>query len=109
MYFHPTPLNVSTLLLVAFGVVVLMMLAKGKHDTNLSLIFFGAMTAFVTMTARELNMYLLYSGIALGLVVRFEFMNHKVTKFFSFLLSFSVAATMYACLIEVFGPSLALF
>ena len=107
--FQPTPLNVANLLLIAFGVVVIALLAKEKHDTNLSLIFFGAMIAFVTFTTREIPPLLLYGGTAMALVVRFEFMNKSFTKFFAILLQLAIAAVIYVCLVEIFGPGIALF
>lgn len=109
MSFQPTPLNVSNLLLIAFGALVIFMLAKEKHDTNLSLIFFGAMIAFVSFTNREIHPWLLYGGAALALVVRFEFMNKSFTKFFAVLLQLTIAAVIYVCLVEIFGPGMAIF
>ena len=109
MSFQPTPLNVSNLLLIAFGFVAIAMLAKEKHDSNLALIFFGAMIAFVSFTTREIHPYLLYGGTALALVVRFEFMNKQFTKFFAVLVQLAIAGVIYVCLVEIFGPALALF
>ena len=79
MYFRPTPVNVVSLLVIAFAVWVLYFLGKRKLDSNLPLIFYGAVFAFLRYSERDLNNYLFLGGLILALMLRFEFMNRFFT------------------------------
>ena len=90
MYFDPTPLNMTTMLVVALAVISLTFLFRGRYDSNLPLLFYAAAMALSSMTDRTLNVYLLYSGVAFALVLRFEFMGKGFTKFVGYLNIFAI-------------------
>jgi xanthine/uracil permease len=58
---------------------------------------------------RNLSPYLLYSGIAFALILRFEFMGKGFTKFIGILTSLAMGLTVLAFLDQVFGDGRGLF
>jgi len=72
-------LNVLSLLLIALGVYVLCFLGKRKLDSNLPLVFYGAVFAFVRYSERDLHPYIFFGGLIVALLLRFEFMNRLFT------------------------------
>jgi hypothetical protein len=109
MGFRDTPLNISTLLLVALAVVVMIVLIKKRYDTNLGLIFYLTVLIFTNTTDRELNPMLLYFGLVLALLLRFEFMGTFITKAVVFLELAALVMICWSFLIDVFGPGLSPF
>ena len=109
MYFDPTPLNMTTLLVVALAVAAVVFLIRRRYDSNLPLLFYGTTVAFTSMTDRDLNPYLLYTGLALALLVRFEFMGKGFAKFVGFLATSSICLIILVFLAEAFGSNLTLF
>ena len=103
MYFDATPLNMTTMLVVALAIVALVFLFKGRYDSNLPLLFYGATLALTSTTDRSLNTYLLYSGIAFALVLRFEFMGKGFTKFIGVLNTFAICSIVAVFFNEIFG------
>lgn len=109
MNFRDTPLNVSSLLLIALAVVVMIVLLRKKYDTNLGLIYYLTVIIFTNTTQRDLHPMLLYFGLALALLLRFEFMNKFFTKTVAWLEIAALVMICWSFLIDVFGPSLAPF
>jgi len=109
MYFDATPLNVTTMLVVALGIVALVLLLRGRYDSNVPLLFYGVTVGLISATDRSLNTYLLYSGLAFALVLRFEFMGKSFTRFIGFLNTFSIGLIAVAFLDQVFGDGKSLF
>ena len=103
MDFQATSLNITTLLVVALAVVALIYLFRGRYDSNLPLLFYSATLLLTTLTDRSLNAYLLYSGIALALVLRFEFMGKGFAKFINVLTTSAISLVVLAFLDQVFG------
>ena len=103
MDFQATPLNVTTMLVVTLAVVALILLSKGRWDSNLPLMFYSATLILITTTDRTLNIYLLYSGIALSLILRFEFMGKGFTKFIGFLTISAIGLAAVSFLDQIFG------
>jgi hypothetical protein len=91
MNFEATPLNVTTMLLVAFAIYVLHFLVKKKLDSNLPLLFYIALLIFMNLTGRSLSPYLFAAGVSLALLLRFEFLNGTFTKVILFLEMLAVA------------------
>lgn len=91
------------------GVIVILVLLRKKVDSNLPLIFYMAVIIFTLTTQRELHPYLLYSGLALALLLRFEFLNEPLTKVVLYLEIFALVCIIWAFLIQVFGPGIAPF
>jgi hypothetical protein len=103
MYFDPTPLNMTTLLVVALAVWALSSLYRGKYTSNLPLFFYVIALSMSTMTDHSLNVYILYTGLGLALTLRFEFMNKGFTKFFAFLAGLAIGLAALSYLDMVFG------
>ena len=70
-----TPLNLSTLLVVALAAAAVLLLLRKKYDSNLPLFFYFVAVVFTNLTDREVNPYLFYTGLIFALLLRFEFMN----------------------------------
>ena len=80
MSFQATPLNVITVLLIAFALYVLYFLSQQKLDSNLPVVFYIAVAAFAHFSELQVNTYLVAGGLILALLLRFEFMNSGFTK-----------------------------
>lgn len=81
MGLRATPLNITTLLLVAFAIYVLYFLAKKRLDSNLPVLFFIGLAIFMNFSGRQVDAYVFAGGLAMALVLRFEFMNNVFTRF----------------------------
>ncbi len=103
MDFQATPLNITTILVIALAVIALSYLFRGRYDSNLPLLFYSATLLLTTLTDRSLNAYLLYSGIALALVLRFEFMGKGFAKFINVLTTAAIGLIVLSFLDQVFG------
>jgi hypothetical protein len=103
MDFQATPLNITTILVIALAVIALIYLFRGRYDSNLPLLFYSATLLLTTLTDRSLNAYLLYSGIALALVLRFEFMGKGFAKFINVLTTAAIGLIVLSFLDQVFG------
>ncbi len=75
-----TPVDITTLLLVALAVYGLYSLACKKLDSNLPLLFYFALGLLMSVTNRHLDSFLYGGGLASALVLRFEFMNGVFTR-----------------------------
>lgn len=109
MDFDGTPLNITTLLVVALAVVAIVFLMRKRFHSNLPLLFYVAALALITLTDRGVNPILMYSGLALALLLRFEFMNNGFSKVIAFLAGTSMGAIVYVFLAEVFNDGRAPF
>ena len=76
-----TPLNMTELLVTVLALVATFMIVRKKYDSNLPLLFYFVALVFTNLTDREVNPYLLYSGLAFALLLRFEFMNDRFVGF----------------------------
>jgi hypothetical protein len=103
MYFDPTPLNVTTLLVIALAIIALMYLMKGRLDSNLPSLFYMTVILLTNTTDRTVNPYLLYSGLVLSLFVRFEFMGKGFTKFVTFLTGTAIVLLILNFLDDMMG------
>jgi hypothetical protein len=103
MDFQATPLNITTILVIALAVIALTYLFRGRYDSNVPLLFYSATLLLTTLTDRSLNAYLLYSGIALALVLRFEFMGKGFAKFINVLTTAAIGLIVLSFLDQVFG------
>ena len=103
MDFQATPLNITTLLVVALAVVALTYLFRGRYDSNVPLLFYSATLLLTTLSDRSVNVYLLYSGIALALILRFEFMGKGFAKFINVLTTSAIGLIVLSFLDQVFG------
>jgi hypothetical protein len=109
MDYQGTPLNMTTLLVVALAVVAIIFVLKKRYDSNLPLLFYFVAVVFSNATDRGVNPFLLYSGLAFALLLRFEFMNPGFAKVVSFFATSSLCLIIYVYLAEVFGDGSAPF
>ncbi|HTS76830.1 MAG TPA: hypothetical protein VMG40_11535 [Bryobacteraceae bacterium] len=103
MDFQGTPLNMTTLLLVALAATAMVMLLRKRYESNVPLLFYFAALLFTNMTDRGVNPALMYVGLIFALLLRFEFMNTSFAKVVSFLATGSLAVIMWVFLAEAFG------
>ena len=103
MEFDGTPLNMSTLLVVALAVVALLMILRKRYESNLPLLFYFVAVLFCNITDREVNPYLLYTGLIMALLLRFEFMSPAFAKLIAFLATGSMGLIIWCFLAMVFG------
>jgi hypothetical protein len=103
MDFDGTPLNMSTILVTVLAVVAALMLLRKRYDSNLPLMFYVVAVIFTQTTERAVNPLLLYGGMALALILRFEFMNAGFAKVIAFFATSSLGLIIYVFLSEAFG------
>ena len=84
LYFRPTPTNVTALLVIALAMAAVMMLMRKRYDSNLPLLFYFVALVFANFFDRPVDPRLMYTGLALVLLLRFEFLGAGVTKFVAF-------------------------
>jgi len=102
-------MNMTILLVVALAIIAIILLSRGRYDSNLPLLYYTAALAVSVLSDRGLPLILLYSGIAFALVLRFEFMGKGFTKFIGVVNSLAMGVTVVAFLNEVFGDGRGLF
>lgn len=54
MYFDATPMNMTILLVVALAVIAIVLLSKGRYDSNLPLLYYSAALSLSVLTDRGL-------------------------------------------------------
>jgi hypothetical protein len=109
MYFDATPMNMTILLVVALAIVAIIMLSRGRYDSNVPLLYYSAALSISVLSDRGLSPILLYSGIAFALVLRFEFMGKGFTKFVGVVNAIAMGLTILAFLNQVFGDGQGIF
>jgi len=109
MYFDATPINMTIILVVALAIIAIVLLLRGRYNSNLPLLYYSAALAVNSLADRGLSPYLLYSGIAFALILRFEFMGKSFTKFIGFMTSLAIGLTVVVFLDQVFGDGRGLF
>ena len=72
--------NVTTALLVAGALLVVYMRLRDWFDTNVPLFFYSIMIVYTNALDGLLSPWVFYSGLALALLLRFEFMNLACTR-----------------------------
>ena len=99
----------TILLVVALAIIAIVLLSRGRYDSNLPLLYYGAALTLSVSTDRGLSPILLCSGIAFALILRFEFMGKGFTKFIGFANSIAIGLTILAFLDQVFSDGRGLF
>jgi len=102
MYFDPTPANVTGMLVIALALVTIVFLMQKRYDSNLPLLFYFVSISFQSIADRQLNPYLMYSGLLLALTLRFEFMGKGVTKFVGFCTTTALIGIVWAMFSDIF-------
>lgn len=109
MDFDPTSENVTTMLVVGLAILAMTFLMRKKYDSNLPLLFYFIAVLFSNMTDKSVNPYVMFSGLAFALILRFEFMNTGFSKLIAFCATASIGVIVYIFLAEVFGGGQAPF
>ena len=103
MQFAPTPLNVSSLLVVCLGILAILVLSRRQYDSNLPILFYLVVVAFTSWTEREVSSVLYGSGLIMALLLRFEFLNRPLTKIVMVLEMGLLAAVNVVFLTQIFS------
>jgi hypothetical protein len=98
-----SPTNVTELLVVALAVWAVAFLMMKRYASNLPLMFYAVAVMFTNMSERSINPYLLYTGLAFALLLRFEFMNTSFSKVIAFFAASSMMLIIAVFLVQVFG------
>ena len=105
MYFDPTPANVTAMLVVALALLTIIFLMQKRYDSNMPLLFYFISLCFQNFADRQLNPYLMYSGLLLALTLRFEFMGKGVTKFVAFCATTALVGIVWAMVADIFSAA----
>jgi len=109
MEFDGTPINMTEILVAAMAIAAVIPLMRRRYDSNLPLIFYFIAVVFTNLSDREVNPFLLYSGLAFAMLLRFEFMSSGFSKFIAFLATSSMCVIIYVFLSEALGDGSAPF
>jgi hypothetical protein len=101
--------NITGLLVVCLALVAITFLLKRKYDSNMPLLFYFIALMFTNLSSMTVNPYLMIAGIALALVLRFEFMGQGFAKFIAYLTTGALGLIVYVFLVEIFGTGQAPF
>jgi hypothetical protein len=97
MGFKSDALTVTTALIVAFALFVIYTRFKNWLDSNVPIFFYVILIAFMKSVDGDVPLWLMLTAFALGLVLRFEFMNvtfARVVKVFELC---ALGAIIYFC------------
>jgi hypothetical protein len=72
-------------LLILFGLFVAFTRLKNWLDSNIPLFFYVLLIGYMWKTEGSVPLWLIYTGCALALMLRFEFMNNGFTRIVKFL------------------------
>jgi len=95
MGFQATPYTVTTALLVAFAAFVVYVRMKNWMDSNIPLLFYVLLIAYMRAVEGNVPLWLMFGGFGLTLILRFEFMNPWVTKGIKFMEICALCAVIY--------------
>ena len=101
MEFNATSLNVTEVLVICLAVVATMMVIRKRYESNIPLLFYFVLVLFSNMSDRGANPFLLYTGLILALLLRFEFMGGGFAKFVAFLATASLGIIIWTMMAEV--------
>ena len=101
MSFKDTPGGVTTLLFVAFALLVMYTRMRNWLDSNVPVIFYILMIIYVNTLSDRLPPWVVYAGFGLGMILRFEFMNNKFTKFIKVIELCVLGGIVYFCLSDI--------
>ena len=87
-------MNMTILLVVSLAIIAIVLLSRGRYDSNLPLLYYSAALSVTVLSDRGLPSILLYTGIAFALILRFEFMGKGFTKFIGVVNSLAMGITV---------------
>jgi len=97
MSFRADTLGVTTALLLAFALFVLYTRFKNWLDSNIPIFFYVLLVVFVNSVQNDVSHLLVYGAFALGLLLRFEFMNTTAAKLIKFLEACAIGLIIWQC------------
>lgn len=103
MDFNATSLNVTEVLVICLAVVAALAVVRKRYDSNLPLLFYFVLIMFSNMSDRGTSPYLLYPGLILAMLLRFEFMGGGFAKFIGFLATATLGVIIWMMTAEVFA------
>jgi hypothetical protein len=106
MGFRGTPLDMTTLLVVALAIIAVTALIRKKYDSNLPLFFYFVALVFTNFSDQPIEPGLLYAGLIFCLLLRFEFMGGGFAKMIAFMATSSMCLVIWVFLADVFGQEL---
>ncbi|HTP89368.1 MAG TPA: hypothetical protein VMJ34_20605 [Bryobacteraceae bacterium] len=87
----------TTSLLMVFALFVLYTRSKNWLESNVPIIFYIIMIAWVKSYADHVPALPVYVGLALALLLRFEFMGKSLIRFVKFAEFCAVAVVLWEC------------
>jgi hypothetical protein len=93
----------AELLVVALAICAVVVVMRKRYTSNLPLMFYLVALVFTNLADRVVSPYLMYSGLSLALLLRFEFMGAGFAKFVAFLNGGALCAVAWAMMSDVFG------
>ena len=85
MHFSANSYSVTTGLVAAFGLFVVYMRLRNWLDSNIPIIFYVVLIGYMRAVDGAVPFWLISTGFALCLLLRFEFMNTAFTRVVKFL------------------------
>jgi len=101
MDFRATPTNMTEILVVCLAVVAILMLLRKRYDSNIPLLFYTLAILFTNGVDRQIHPAILYGGLGFCLLLRFEFMGTKISKFVAFLANAGLVLMIWAMMSDV--------
>jgi hypothetical protein len=90
-------LNVTTALIVAFALFVIYTRFKNWLDSNVPIFFYVILIAYMKSIDGNVPLWLMLTAFALGLVLRFEFMNVTFARIVKVFELCALVAIIYLC------------
>ena len=90
-------LTVTTALIVAFALFVIYTRLKNWLDSNVPIFFYVILIAYMKSVEGTVPLWLMLTAFALGLVLRFEFMNVTFARIVKVFELCALGAIIYFC------------
>jgi hypothetical protein len=94
--------NVTTALLVVGALFCVYLRLRNWFDTNVPLFYYGIMIVYTNALDGLLSPWMVYFGLALALLLRFEFMNIQLTRAIKSVEILVLAAIAWDCTAMIF-------
>ena len=91
------------LLVVVLAVFAIVMVVRKNYSSNLPLLFYLAAWIVTNSSDREVNPYLMYTGLTFALLLRFEFMGNSFSKFVAFFTTGGLCLVAWTMISDVIG------
>jgi hypothetical protein len=98
MRFNPTPLNMTLLAFVLLTLWLITIRQRKSPEITWPLFYYFGLIVLANYIPGEFNLNMVYAGLIFALLLRFEFMSRKVTKFVRVAETILLAYYAYAAL-----------